>query len=128
MLAFKGFAKSGTCRLGHDDKEKGVQTGMEAAQTHGHIKVHIQTLCSICKQLHVMEEVQDSSRGETHEEDEGHQRAGLDVHRPVELGFVELPDNPDVAHNRYPQRHKEAEDGQEQVVVEQVFMGVFVQR
>lgn len=46
---------------------------MEAAQTHRHFKGHIQTLCSIRKQLHIMEEVQDSGRSETQKEDDKHQ-------------------------------------------------------
>lgn len=75
-----------------------------------------------------MEDVQDSSRGKTQNEDDKHQRAGLDVHHPVELWLVELKYNSDIAHNRDPQRHQEAEDGQEQVVVEQENIGAIVQR
>lgn len=76
-------AKFGACRLGHEHKEEGVQAGVEAAQTHRHVEVHVQTFCPICGLLHKMEKMQDSSREKTHQEDGEHQRAGLDVHRPV---------------------------------------------
>lgn len=73
-LAFKGpEVKAGACRLGHEEKEEGVQTGMEAAQTHRHVKVHVKTLRSVHKQSHIMEEVQDSSGCETRQEDDKHQ-------------------------------------------------------
>lgn len=52
---------------------------MEAAQTHRQIKVQIQVLCSVYKQLHVMQEVQNSSGGEAHQKDDKHQRAAHDV-------------------------------------------------
>lgn len=76
-------AKFGACRLGHEHKEEGVQAGVEAAQTHRHVEVHVQTFCPICGLLHKMEKMQDSSWEKTHQEDGEHQRAGLDVHRPV---------------------------------------------
>lgn len=92
---------------------------MEAAQTHRHFKMDVQTLRPVHKQLRIMEEVQDSSGSETQQEDHKHQRAGLDVHGPVVVRSVELTHDATVAHNRNHQRHQEAEDGQKQVVVEQ---------
>lgn len=118
--------KPGACRPGHEDKEEGVQTGMKATQTHRNFKVHIQTLRSIHKQLHMMEEVQDSSGSKTHQEDEKHQWAGLDVHCPVAVWSVELTDDSCVAYNCDHQRHQKAEDGQKQVVVEQEEVRVVV--
>ena len=58
-----------------------------------------------------MEEVQESSGGKTHQEDDKHQWAGLDVHRPVEVWLVELTDDPGIAYNRDHQWHQEAKDG-----------------
>lgn len=83
---------------------------MEAAQTYRHFKVHVQPLSSMYEQLQIMEEVQDSSRSETHQEDDKHQWAGLDVHLPVEVWLVELTDDSDEAQNRDHQRQQEAED------------------
>lgn len=77
--------KFGACRRGHEQKEEGVQAGMEAAQTHRRVEVRIQTFCPIYRLLHKMEKMQDSSRDKTHQEDGEHQRAGLDVHRPVAM-------------------------------------------
>lgn len=73
----------GACRLGHEEKEEGVQTSMEAAQTHGCFKVHVEAVCSAQEQLHVVGEDEDSSGSEAHQEDDKHQRAGLDVYGPV---------------------------------------------
>lgn len=56
----------GACRLGHEEKEEGVQTSMKAAQTHGCFEVHVEAVCSIQEQLHVVEEVQDSGGSEAH--------------------------------------------------------------
>lgn len=47
----------GASRLGHEEKEEGVQTSMKAAQTHGCFKVHVEAVCSIPEQLHVVGEV-----------------------------------------------------------------------
>lgn len=128
-FAFEGpEVKPGACRLGHDEEEEGVQTGVDAAQTHRHFKVHVQSLRPVHGQLQVMEEVQDSGGSETQQEDDEHQRAGLDVHRPVQVRSVELADNSDVARDRERQRRHQAEDGQEQVVIEQEGVGVVVQR
>lgn len=99
-----------TCRFGHEKKEKGVQSGVEAAQAHRHVKVHIETLSSVHKQLHIVEEVQESGGCETHQEDDKHQRAGLDVHRPVMVGSVELTDDSGIAQNRDHQRQQEAKE------------------
>lgn len=101
---------------------------MQAAQTHGHVKVHIQTITSTHNQLDVMEEVQQSSGEKTHQEDGQHQRAGLDVQPPVVGGLFQLTDDPGVAHQRDPQWHQEAEDAQEDVVVEQGSVEAGVQR
>lgn len=111
-LCFEGpEVKSGACRLGHEEKEEGVQAGVQAAQTRRHFKVHVQTLPSIHEQLHLMEEVQQRSRSEAQQEDGEHQRAGLDVRRPVVVRVVQLADDSGVAHDGDEQRQQEAEDG-----------------
>lgn len=120
--------KPGARRPGHEEEEEGVQAGVKATQTHRHYKVHIQTLCSIRKQLHVMEEVQGSSGSKTHYKDDKHQRAGLDVHCPVVVRSVELAHDSGVAYSRDHQWHQKAEDGEKQVVVEQEDVRVVVQR
>lgn len=94
---------------------------MEAAQTHCYVKVYIQFLSA---KLHIVEEVEDSCGGEAQQEDDKDQRAGLDVHHPVEVGSVELADDPDVAEDGDQQWQQEAEDGEDQVVVEQERVGV----
>lgn len=81
--------------------------------------MHVEAVCSTQEQLRVVEEVQDSSRSEAHQEDDEHQRAGLDVHGPVVVGLVQLAHDAQVAHNGDQQGQQEAEDGQKQVGVEQ---------
>lgn len=56
-----------------------------------------------------MDEVQQSGGSETHQEDDEHQRAGLDVHRPVVVWLLQLMDDSDVTPDRDHQRHQEAE-------------------
>lgn len=58
-----------------------------------------------------MEEVQDSGGGETQKEDGKHQRAGLDVHGPVEVRSLQLADDPGEANNGDHEGSKEAEEG-----------------
>lgn len=77
--------KFGACGCGHEQKEEGVQAGVETAQTHRHVEVRIQTFSSIYRLLHKMEKMQDSSGDKAHQEDGEHQRAGLDVLRPVAM-------------------------------------------
>lgn len=73
-LALKNHkVKPGACILGHEKEEEGIQAGMDTAQTHCHIKVGVQTFCSVHKQLHIMEKVQDSGGHKTHQEDGKHQ-------------------------------------------------------
>lgn len=69
----------GVCRLGHEEKEEGVQARVKAAQTHGCFKVHVEAVCSSQEQQHVVGEVQDPGGGEAQQEDDKHQRAGLDI-------------------------------------------------
>lgn len=73
-------------------------------------------------------EVQDSGGSEAHQEDDKHQRAGLDVNGPVVVWLVQLTDDPRVAHNRDQQGHQEAEDGQKQVGVKQEDVGALFER
>lgn len=57
-LAFERHeVKPGACRFGHEKKKERIQTGMDTAQTHCHIKVHIQGFRSIHKQLDIMDKV-----------------------------------------------------------------------
>lgn len=101
---------------------------MEAAQTHRQVKVHVEAFCSVRQQLHVMQEVKDSRGQEAHQKYSQHQRAGLDVHRPVQVRPVELADDPAKTRDRDHQRRQEAQGGQDKVVVEQEVMGALVQR
>lgn len=119
--------KPGACGLGQEKEEEGIQTGMDTAQTHCHVKVGVQAIASVHKQLHIMEKVQDSSRDEAHQEDGKHQRAGLDVHCPVDVRSRELVDYLDKAHDCSHKRHNETNHGKNQVVVDQKGMRAVVQ-
>lgn len=57
-----------------------------------------------------MDEVQQSRGSETRQEDDTHQWAGHDVHRPVVVWLVQLMDDSNVAHDHDHQRHQEAEE------------------
>lgn len=101
---------------------------MDAAQTLCSFEIDVQSFCSTGKELHVVEEVQDSGGGEAQQKDGEHQRAGSDIHHPVMVRLLQLGDDADEAEDRDPERNQEAEDGEEEVVVEQEDMGVEVQR
>lgn len=112
-------AKLGAGRPGHEQEEERIQAGVEATQARRHFEVHVQPVWAAGKKLHVMEEVQGPGRGEAHQEDDEHQRAGPDVRVPVVVGAAERAHDAPVAHGGDDQRQQESDGRQEQVVEEQ---------